>query len=158
MAANNSRFVMFMIRLCILGVLLKSGLEVLVLNKDTPELIVDRVKYHLDFVQKYVYLDQDNILRFVMNYQTTIGYIYGVILLRVSAVSLFGVKMAMKFEIWFIAFCMWFFYADYQRLCIDQSKYSEFVTLLTIMSGLMMLIGYNDVPQPKVENEKVAPK
>jgi len=49
MALSNSRFFMFMVRLCLLGVLLKSGLEIIVINKDTPELIVERVKYHLDF-------------------------------------------------------------------------------------------------------------
>ncbi|CDW88600.1 UNKNOWN [Stylonychia lemnae] len=147
---------MFLIRLVLLSSLLKSGLEMFLINKDTPELIITRVQYHLDFAQKYFYFDQDIVLRFVMNYQTYFGYFYGIIILRLSALSLFNIALTMKFLVGVIAFSIWFFYVDYTAYLIEKSRYQDTVTLIVIIAGLFMLIGYNDQPNlvKKTETKK----
>lgn len=81
-----------------------------------------------------------------MNYQTSIGYVYGIIVLRLSGVSLFNFFLPMKMLIGVIVFSIWFFYVDYTTYWIEKSKYQDTVTLIVIIAGLLMLMGYNDQP------------
>jgi hypothetical protein len=56
----------FSARLMIVSLLLKSGIEIVLYNKDTPSLIVNRMHTLLRFIGQYFYIDQDVVLRFTM--------------------------------------------------------------------------------------------
>ena len=58
---------MFVVRLMIVASLLKSGLEIVLIGKDTPPLVVKRTHKIVRRLQEYVYIDQDTVMRFVMN-------------------------------------------------------------------------------------------
>ena len=58
---------MFVVRLMIVAALLKSGLEIVLVGKDTPPLVVKRTHKIVRRLQEYVFIDQDTVMRFVMN-------------------------------------------------------------------------------------------
>ena len=50
----------------IVAALLKSGLDILIVNRDTPRTIVAKTHILITRIQEYVYLNQDCVMRFVM--------------------------------------------------------------------------------------------
>ncbi len=62
----------FLLRALLLAALLKSSLEILLINRETSRLIVHRAQHILAFSSSYVYLDADNVLRFIMKNQVLI--------------------------------------------------------------------------------------
>eukprot|EP00347_Sterkiella_histriomuscorum_P004343 403360810 len=161
---TRPKLLQFFIRLAIVGSLIKSSLEIVLINEDTPTLIIDRLFYHLNAASKYVFLDQQPILTFVMQNQTYISRIYGLMLLRMSGIVLFNYKFAVKILIGLLIFSLWFFYTDYESCCglnVNPHSVQECLQIIVIICGLQLIQGFNDVPSlvtPKVSEEKVTLK
>ncbi len=60
---------LFLFRFMILACLIKSGLDIVLVNRDTPKTIVSKTHSILTRVQRYIYIDQDIVMRNVMLYQ-----------------------------------------------------------------------------------------
>ncbi len=58
----------FLARILIVSVLLKAGLEIALINKQTPTAIVQRTHMFLWRLQEYIFVDQDIVMRFVMRH------------------------------------------------------------------------------------------
>ena len=60
---------MFLFRFMVVACLFKSGLDIVIVNNDTPKTIVSKTHTILTRMQRYVYVDQDIVMRNVMLYQ-----------------------------------------------------------------------------------------
>ncbi len=60
---------MFIFRFMVVACLVKSGLDIVIVNNDTPKTIVSKTHTILTRIQRYIYVDQDLVMRNVMLYQ-----------------------------------------------------------------------------------------
>ena len=58
----------FVARTMVIAALFKSGLDIVMINKETPRTIVARSHSLLTRLQNYVYIDQDPVMRFIMHH------------------------------------------------------------------------------------------
>ncbi len=60
---------MFIFRFMVVACLVKSGLDIVIVNNDTPKTIVSKTHTILTRMQRFIYVDQDLVMRNVMLYQ-----------------------------------------------------------------------------------------
>ena len=144
--ASAQCMLLFVLRLALLGILIKSALEIVLVNKETPRLIVQRCQYWLQLVSQHFWIDQDQVIRVVMKNQRMISLVYGYLALFLSVSIVLGARKPVKPLIYLIVASVVFFYVDYQRFPYFMSdKLKDIVILLAIAGGLLMIKGFNSV-------------
>jgi hypothetical protein len=132
--------------LLIVAPLLKSGLEIVIINENTPLLIVDRFDSWLRVAQTYLYLDQDIFLRFVLQYQAHISLIYGGVILYLSSMVALNLKEHIFPLVSLILASVLFFYVDLRQGTVQPlplAQLQDLFTLVFILASLFMIKGEN---------------
>lgn len=137
---------LFLMRFGVLAILIKSSLEVVLVNDETPRLIVTRIQYWLSLLQKNFYIDQDPVLRVVMKHQKTISLAYGFLVLNLCLAVVANIRILAKPLIWTIVTSAVFFYADVEKFPFFLSdKLKDITILLAIVAGLYLINGFNPI-------------
>lgn len=111
-----SSILRFLARLFVVCPLLKSSAEIVIINEQTPKLMVDRFSQILRFLQSYVYLDQDVVLRFLFVNQKTLSLAYGLLILMLCTLVVLNYKKAINMLITMIILSMGFFYVEFESI------------------------------------------
>lgn len=148
----------FLARLLILAPLLKSSLEIVIINEGTPSLIVERFQSWLRLTQNYVYVDQDILIRFILQNQAYISLIYGSLIFYLSFMTVFNSKSHILPLVSLILFSIFYFYLELQQpLSFD--KIQELFTMVSIIACLFLIKGENifsplvNVPVPPLQHD-----
>ena len=137
----------FFARFFSVAILLKSGLDIVLLNKDTPQLLVARTTHWLREVNHYVYVDQDPVLRFTMKNQQMISLVYGSLILFLSTMVVLNMcKCFAKCLIGLILASIVFFYVECNApYLVNETKLEDMLTLIGIVAALFLVSGYTEV-------------
>ena len=153
----------FVVRALLVAALLKSSLEIILITRNTSRLIVSRSKHFITFFSQYAFVDSDICLRYIMKHQVELAVIYGWLILAFCVLVLFNFKTFIKPLVLLILGSIVFFEVDLDATAslnpfsvINEARQTNIITMLTIVSGLLIIDGRNTVKVPKVKEE--APK
>ena len=104
---------MFLFRFMVVACLLKSGLDIVIVNNDTPKTIVSKTHTILTRIQRYFYVDQDIVMRNVMLYQKQISLFYGSLILAFCSLVIVNCRFFVKPLISLIISSILFFYVEW---------------------------------------------
>lgn len=102
----------FVARTMVIAALFKSGLDIIMINKETPRAIVTRSHTLLTSVQNYIFIDQDILMRFIMQHASNIAYGYGALIIILCVMVAFNIRSSVKPLITLILGSILFFYVD----------------------------------------------
>ena len=102
----------FIARFMIVSILIKNGLDIVLINRDSPTTIVRRTHLLITGIQQYIYIDQDLILRFVMLHQKDISFGYGALIVALSVLVALNIRFFVKPLVALILASIMFFYVD----------------------------------------------
>ena len=132
----------FLVRLSVVGILLKSSLDIIALNQETPKLIVDRTHHILDFMRDTlsINIDYGVTTRFVMKHQDQLSLGYAGITLFLTVLVLLNRKGFISLLIGHILFSVVFFYVEFQEpYLLNKTKMEDLLAILGIIGGLFVL-------------------
>jgi hypothetical protein len=135
----------------VVATLIKGGVEIVLVGKSTPPLIVRRTHMIVRRLQEYIYIDQDTVMRFVMQMQKEISLFYGGLIIAFCLLVAVNCRFFVKPLIALIFTSILFFYVEFDRsvpTLITDSNLSSVQTLVTIIGGLFLIHGFSSIPSP----------
>ena len=124
-------------RLAVVGILIKSSLDIISVNEQTPRILVHRTKYLMEaFRDSFgIHIEQD-VLRYVMRNQDEISLVYAYTLLLLSSSVALGCRCMAKPLICFVMFSMGFFYLELnQPYLVSRQKLEDIIMLTAVIAG-----------------------
>ena len=134
--------VKFSFRFILVGLLIKSSLEIILINKKTPQLIDERSQYFATYINQNLKFSNDltSYLEIISVNKELISKCYGMVFLFISLMVLFNKKVFIKPLILLIFSSIVFFYVEFKKpYMIDSSRLNDLFILILIVGGLFIL-------------------
>eukprot|EP00347_Sterkiella_histriomuscorum_P005822 403355139 len=152
-------FLKLLAKFAVLAPLLKSSIDIILVNEDTPKLIVERSQYLIQQLNRLVFVEQDSILRQIMKHQKEISLTYAFIVLTICMSVLVGMRCMINTLIALILASIVFFHMDFEMSMskpVNMESVKTISLLMIIVGALFMMKGLNTkaVYNPEIQLAK----
>ena len=131
----------FVFRLAVVFLLLKSSLDIISTNEETPGVIVKRTKYFMELSREKLGVNVEySFLRYVIFHAETLALLYAYTLFTLSSLVVFNVKCAVRPLTTLVLCAALFFHLELSSCCYFKCKDEKEVLLICgIVAGLYII-------------------